>query len=69
MQVVVATPDASSTSSKRREVKLDNVGTVILDEADEMLNMGFLDDIKEILSHVPEERKMLTCSRLPCRRR
>ena len=47
---------------KRGEVKLDDVNTVILDEADEMLNMGFLDDIKEILTHVPEERKMLMFS-------
>ena len=47
---------------KRGEVKLGDVHTVILDEADEMLNMGFLDDIKEILSHVPEERKMLMFS-------
>ncbi|MDE6076747.1 MAG: DEAD/DEAH box helicase, partial [Muribaculaceae bacterium] len=47
---------------KRGEVKLDDVNTVILDEADEMLNMGFLDDIKEILTHVPDERKMLMFS-------
>ena len=62
VQVVVATPGRLIDLIKRREVKLDNVGTVILDEADEMLNMGFLDDIKEILSHVPEERKMLMFS-------
>ncbi len=43
-------------------VKLDDVRTVILDEADEMLNMGFVDDINEILSHVPNERKMLLFS-------
>ena len=43
-------------------VKLADVHTVILDEADEMLNMGFLDDIDEILSHVPENRKMLMFS-------
>lgn len=43
-------------------VNLDNVRTVVLDEADEMLNMGFLDSIDEILSHIPDERKMLMFS-------
>ena len=47
---------------RRGVVKLDDVRTVILDEADEMLNMGFVDDINEILSHVPEQRKMLLFS-------
>ena len=62
VQVVVATPGRLIDLIKRGEVKLGDVHTVILDEADEMLNMGFLDDIKEILSHVPEERKMLMFS-------
>lgn len=62
VQVVVATPGRLIDLIKRAEVKLDQVGTVILDEADEMLNMGFLDDIKEILTHVPAERKMLMFS-------
>ena len=43
-------------------VNLSDVHTVILDEADEMLNMGFLDSINDILEHVPEERKMLMFS-------
>ncbi|MBD5280507.1 MAG: DEAD/DEAH box helicase [Bacteroides sp.] len=62
VQVIVATPGRLIDLIKRGEVKLDDVNTVILDEADEMLNMGFLDDIKEILTHVPEERKMLMFS-------
>lgn len=62
VQVVVATPGRLIDLIKRGEVKLDRVGTVILDEADEMLNMGFLDDIKEILTHVPPQRKMLMFS-------
>lgn len=62
VQVVVATPGRLIDLIKRGEVKLSDVHTVILDEADEMLNMGFLDDIKEILTHVPEERKMLMFS-------
>lgn len=62
VQIVVATPGRLIDLIKRGEVKLDDVHTVILDEADEMLNMGFLEDIDEILSHVPEDRKMLMFS-------
>ncbi|MDE7403275.1 MAG: DEAD/DEAH box helicase [Muribaculaceae bacterium] len=62
VQVIVATPGRLIDLIKRGVVKLDDVHTVILDEADEMLNMGFLDDINEILSHVPEQRKMLMFS-------
>ncbi len=62
VQVIVATPGRLIDLIKRGEVKLAHVNTVILDEADEMLNMGFLDDIREILSHVPEGRKMLMFS-------
>ena len=62
VQIVVATPGRLIDLIKRGEVNLGNVGTVILDEADEMLNMGFLDDIKEILAHVPSDRKMLMFS-------
>ena len=61
-QVIVATPGRLIDLIKRGVVKLDNVNTVILDAADEMLNMGFIDDINEILSHVPEDRKMLMFS-------
>lgn len=62
VQVVVATPGRIIDLINRGEVNLDYVNTVILDEADEMLNMGFLEDINEILSHVPEDRKMLMFS-------
>jgi ATP-dependent RNA helicase DeaD len=62
IHVLVATPGRLIDLINRRVVKLENVHTVILDEADEMLNMGFLDDINEILGHVPEERKMLMFS-------
>lgn len=62
VHVIVATPGRLIDLIKRGVVKLDDVHTVILDEADEMLNMGFLDDIDEILSHVPEDRKMLMFS-------
>lgn len=62
VQVIVATPGRLIDLIKRGEVSLRDVHTVILDEADEMLNMGFLDDIREILTHVPEQRKMLMFS-------
>lgn len=62
IQVVVATPGRLIDLIKRGEVDLKDVHTVILDEADEMLNMGFLDDINEILTHVPDDRKMLMFS-------
>lgn len=62
VQTIVATPGRLIDLIKRRVVKLDDVHTVILDEADEMLNMGFLDSIDEILAHVPENRKMLLFS-------
>lgn len=62
VQVIVATPGRLIDLINRGEVNLDDVHTVVLDEADEMLNMGFLDDIKEILTHVPEQRKMLMFS-------
>ena len=61
-QIIVATPGRLIDLINRGVVKLGDVHTVVLDEADEMLNMGFLDSINEILQHVPEERKMLMFS-------
>lgn len=43
-------------------MRLDHVHTAILDEADEMLNMGFIDDIEAILAQIPEERQTLLFS-------
>ncbi|MDE6581474.1 MAG: DEAD/DEAH box helicase [Duncaniella sp.] len=62
VQIIVATPGRLIDLIKRGVVKLEHVNTVVLDEADEMLNMGFLDSIEEILSYVPEDRKMLMFS-------
>ena len=62
VQIIVATPGRLLDLIKRKTVNLSGVHTVILDEADEMLNMGFLDDINAILDNVPEERKMLLFS-------
>lgn len=55
-QIVVATPGRLIDLIKRRAVKLENVEYVVLDEADEMLNMGFKEEIDEILSHTPDFR-------------
>jgi hypothetical protein BACCOPRO_00272 len=62
VQIIVATPGRLIDLIKRGVVKLDHVHTVVLDEADEMLNMGFLDSINEILEHVPDDRKTLMFS-------
>ena len=62
VQIIVATPGRLIELINRGVVKLDDVHTVILDEADEMLNMGFVDSINEILEHVPSDRKMLMFS-------
>lgn len=51
-QIIVATPGRLMDHMERRTVRLDNVNTVVLDEADEMLNMGFREDIDTILSQV-----------------
>ena len=62
VQIIVATPGRLIDLINRGVVKLEDVHTVILDEADEMLNMGFIDSINDILSHVPDDRKMLLFS-------
>ncbi len=53
VQIIVATPGRLIDLINRGVVNLDNVHTVVLDEADEMLNMGFVDSINDILTHVP----------------
>ncbi len=55
-QIVVATPGRLIDLLKRKALKLDQVRYVILDEADEMLNMGFKEEIDTILEYTPEER-------------
>ena len=62
VHIVVATPGRLVDLIERRAIKLNMVTTVVLDEADEMLNMGFQDSINAILSEVPEERNTLLFS-------
>ncbi|MDE6789881.1 MAG: DEAD/DEAH box helicase [Ruminococcus sp.] len=60
--IVIGTPGRIMDHIRRRTLKLDKLRTVILDEADEMLNMGFREDIESILSEVPEERQTVLFS-------
>ncbi|WP_047981039.1 DEAD/DEAH box helicase [Ornithinibacillus contaminans] len=60
--IVVATPGRLLDHFRRRTIRTDIVHTVVLDEADEMLNMGFIDDIREILKQIPSERQTLLFS-------
>ena len=55
-QIVVATPGRLMDMMKRKMIKINHVSYVVLDEADEMLNMGFKEDIDGILSHTPNEK-------------
>jgi len=57
VQIVVATPGRMLDIINRKAIDFSNVGYVVLDEADEMLNMGFQEDINDILSTTPEEKK------------
>ena len=56
-QIVVGTPGRVLDHLRRGTLKLNQVRMVVLDEADEMLNMGFLEDVEEILKEAPKERK------------
>lgn len=61
-QVIVATPGRLMDHMERRTIRLGDIGTVILDEADEMLNMGFVEDIEKILAATPGERQTVLFS-------
>ncbi|WP_096202980.1 DEAD/DEAH box helicase [Bacillus sp. FJAT-45350] len=60
--IIVATPGRLMDHMRRRTIKPQTISMVILDEADEMLNMGFVDDIETILKEIPEERQTLLFS-------
>ena len=57
-QIVVATPGRLMDHMKRRTVRLDKVQTVVLDEADRMLDMGFIQDVTRILDKMPNRRNL-----------
>lgn len=62
VHIVVATPGRLLDLCRRGALDLSTVGTVVMDEADEMLNMGFLEDIDAILAGIPESRSTLLFS-------
>ena len=57
-QIVVATPGRLMDHMKRRTVRLDGVQTVVLDEADRMLDMGFIQDVTRILDKIPHRKNL-----------
>ncbi len=61
-QIIVGTPGRIMDHMRRRTLSLENLKTVILDEADEMLNMGFVEDIQTILRQAPENRQTVLFS-------
>ncbi len=62
VQIVIGTPGRIMDHMERRTLKLDSVKIVILDEADEMLDMGFREDIETIMKQIPEERQTILFS-------
>lgn len=61
-EIIVGTPGRLLDHIRRRTIRLNEVATVVLDEADEMLNMGFIEDIEAILREVPSKRQTLLFS-------
>ncbi|MGM0377980.1 MAG: DEAD/DEAH box helicase [Bacteroidota bacterium] len=61
-QIVVGTPGRTLDLIKRKKLKLNNIKTLVLDEADEMLNMGFREDLDAILQDTPQGRQTLLFS-------
>ena len=62
VQIVVGTPGRILDHIRRGSLKLENLKFMVLDEADEMLDMGFIDDIEQVLRAVPEKKRMLMFS-------
>ncbi|MFH1750917.1 MAG: DEAD/DEAH box helicase [Candidatus Micrarchaeota archaeon] len=62
VQIAVCTPGRLLDHLERKSISLAQVHTVVLDEADRMLDMGFIDDIRRILSHAPPKRQMMLFS-------
>ena len=61
-QIIIGTPGRVMDHMRRKTLKTDHVHTVIMDAADEMLNMGFLEDMETILSKLPDERHTIMFS-------
>ena len=61
-QIVIGTPGRVMDHMRRKTIRCEHIHTVIMDEADEMLNMGFLEDMETILSQLPQERQTVMFS-------
>lgn len=66
-QIVVGTPGRVIDHLNRRTLKTEDINTLILDEADEMMNMGFIDDMRFIMDKLPKENRqtMLFSATMP----
>lgn len=62
IDVVVGTPGRILDHLRRKSIRLSHISYLVLDEADEMLNMGFIDDVEEIIRNTGEQRRMLLFS-------
>ncbi|TCT13819.1 ATP-dependent RNA helicase DeaD [Natranaerovirga pectinivora] len=62
IQIIIGTPGRVMDHMRRKTIKLDDIHTIVLDEADEMLNMGFREDIETILLQTPAERQTILFS-------
>ncbi|UOE94028.1 DEAD/DEAH box helicase [Alkalihalobacillus sp. LMS39] len=60
--IIVGTPGRFMDHMRRKTIRLNNIKIAVLDEADEMLTMGFIEDIETILNEIPEERQTLLFS-------
>lgn len=61
-QIIIGTPGRVMDHLRRRTIRCEHVSTIVLDEADEMLNMGFREDIETVLEYIPEERQTVLFS-------
>ena len=62
VHIIVGTPGRVLALLKKESLKLDKIKTLVLDEADRMLDMGFFEDIEQIINHTPKERQTLLFS-------
>lgn len=62
VDIVVGTPGRVLDHIRRKTLDLSGIRYLVLDEADEMLNMGFIEDVEEIMSHTPQQRRVLLFS-------
>lgn len=62
VQLIIGTPGRVMDHMRRKTIKFDQVHTIVLDEADEMLNMGFREDIETVLKEIPDERQTVLFS-------